>query len=119
MNFTAFCPGHADFYGRTFHCWRPAGTWHVDLHKAIVDSCDVFFYTLGQRLGIDRIHKYGRDWAWAGARASTCRAKNRVLMPSEEWKERVYHQKWYAGETISVAIGQGAVTVTPVQLART
>jgi len=57
-NFTAYCPGHADFYGRIFHCWRPAGHGIVDLHKAIVDSCDVFFYTIGQRLGIDRIHEY-------------------------------------------------------------
>src|SRR4029077_11076995 len=58
-NFTVVCPGHADFYGRIFHCWRPAGHGVVNLHTAIVQSCDVFFYTLGQRLGIEKIHEYG------------------------------------------------------------
>ncbi len=116
--FTAFCPGHASFYGRTFHCWRPAGHGTVDLHKAIVDSCDVFFYTVGQRIGIEAIHKYGAGLGLGQRTGIDLPSEDTGLMPSEEWKERVYHQKWYAGETISVSIGQGAVTVTPVQLAR-
>ena len=62
---TVYCPGYANFYGRTFHCWRPQGHGSVDLHKAIVDSCDVFFYTIGKQLGIDRIHDYA---AGLGAR---------------------------------------------------
>jgi penicillin-binding protein 2 len=116
--FTAFCPGHATFYGRTFHCWRPAGHGTVDLHKAIVDSCDVFFYTVGQRIGIEEIHKYGAGLGLGQRTGIDLPSEDTGLMPSEEWKERVYHQKWYAGETISVSIGQGAVTVTPVQLVR-
>ena len=117
-NFTAFCPGHAQFYGRTFHCWRPAGHGIVDLHKAIVDSCDVFFYTLGQRLGIDR-NSQVRHRPGPGPRTGIdLPGEEPGLMPSEEWVQRVYHHKWYAGETISVAIGQGSVTVTPLQLAR-
>ena len=117
-NFTASCPGHANFYGRVFHCWRPAGHGTVDLHKAIVDSCDVFFYTIGQRLGIDRIHEYATGLGLGRRTGIDLPSEEPGLIPSEEWVQRVYHHKWYAGETISVAIGQGSVTVTPVQLAR-
>jgi penicillin-binding protein 2 len=117
-NFTAFCPGHATFYGRTFHCWRPEGHGTVDLHKAIVDSCDVFFYTIGQRLGIDKIHEYATGLGLGRRTGIDLPSEEAGLIPSEEWVQRVYHHKWYAGETISVAIGQGAVTVTPIQLAR-
>jgi penicillin-binding protein 2 len=117
-NFTVNCPGHAEFYGRTFHCWRPQGHGSVDLHKAIVDSCDVFFYTIGQRLGIDRIHYYATALGLGRRTGIDLPSEEPGLMPSEEWVERVFHHKWYAGETISVAIGQGAVTVTPIQLAR-
>ncbi len=117
-NFTAYCPGHADFYGRIFHCWRPAGHGIVDLHKAIVDSCDVFFYTIGQRLGIDRIHEYATGLGLGRRTGIDLPSEEAGLIPSEEWVQRVYHHKWYAGETISVAIGQGSVTVTPIQLVR-
>ncbi len=117
-DFTAFCPGHADFYGRIFHCWRPAGHGTVALHKAIVDSCDVFFYTIGQRLGIDRIHQYATGLGLGRRTGIDLPSEEPGLIPSEEWVQRVYHHKWYAGETISVAIGQGAVMVTPIQLVR-
>jgi penicillin-binding protein 2 len=117
-NFTAICPGHADFYGRIFHCWRPAGHGVVDLHKAIVDSCDVFFYTIGQKLGIDRIHEYATGLGLGRRTGVDLPSEEAGLIPSEEWVQRVYHHKWYAGETISVAIGQGSVTVTPIQLVR-
>jgi penicillin-binding protein 2 len=117
-NFTAFCPGHADFYGRTFHCWRPAGHGVVGLHMAIVQSCDVFFYTLGQKLGIERIHEYATGLGLGRRTGIDLPGEEAGLVPSEEWVQRVFHHKWYAGETISVSIGQGAVTVTPLQLAR-
>src|SRR6202030_1957358 len=115
---TVYCPGFANFYGRTFHCWRPQGHGSVDLHKAIVDSCDVFFYTLGQQLGIDEIHKYGAALGLGPRTGIDLPGEEPGLVPSQEWVQRVYHHKWYAGETISVAIGQGSVTVTPVQLTR-
>lgn len=117
-NFTVPCAGHADFYGRTFHCWRPQGHGIVDLHKAIVDSCDVFFYTIGQRLGIETIHQYAAGLGLGRRTGIDLPGEEAGLVPSEEWVQRVFHHKWYAGETISVAIGQGAVTVTPIQLAR-
>jgi penicillin-binding protein 2 len=117
-NFSVYCPGHAQFYGRTFHCWRPQGHGSVDLHKAIVDSCDVFFYTIGQRLGIDRIDYYATGLGLGRRTGIDLPSEESGLIPSEDWVERVFHHKWYAGETISVAIGQGAVVVTPIQLAR-
>lgn len=117
-NFTVFCPGHAEFYGRIFHCWRPQGHGETGFHKAIVDSCDVYFYNVGKRLGIDRIAHYATGLGLGRRTGIDLPSEEPGLMPSEEWVERVYHHKWYAGETISVSIGQGAITVTPIQLAR-
>jgi len=115
------CGGSAAFYGRVFKCWvltdhRTHGV--VDIEKGIYQSCDVFFYTLAERLGISKIAK------WAGlvglGNKTGIDLPNEVsgVMPSEEWKIKNFRQKWYAGETISVGIGQGAVAVTPIQLAR-
>jgi len=118
-NFTVSCPGYANFYGRTFHCWQAKGHGSVDLHKAIVDSCDVFFYNVGERLGIDRIYEYATELGLGRKTGIDLPAEQPGFMPSQEWKERVFHQKWYAGETISVAVGQGAVTTTPLQLLHT
>lgn len=116
-NFTAFCPGSATFYGRVFHCWDKKGHGRVDLHNAIVHSCDVFFYNVGMRLGIDRISYYATHLGLGHRTGIDLPGEEPGLVPSEEWKERLFHQKWYPGETISVAIGQGATTVTPLQLA--
>jgi penicillin-binding protein 2 len=119
--FTAFCPAYATFYGRQFKCWVYGKSSHgiVDLHKAIVESCDVFFYNVGQRLGIDRISYYASHLGLGHRTGVDLPSEETGLVPSEEWVQRVYHRKWYAGETISVAIGQGAVTATPLQLAHT
>ncbi|MFZ3217884.1 MAG: penicillin-binding protein 2 [Candidatus Acidiferrales bacterium] len=117
-SYTVFCPGHADFYGREFHCWRPQGHGSVDLHKAIVDSCDIYFYNVGKQLGIDKISYYASGLGLGKRTGIDLPSEETGLMPSEQWVERVFHRKWYAGETISVAIGQGAVTTTPIQLAR-
>jgi penicillin-binding protein 2 len=119
-NFTAFCPGYATFYGRQFKCWVYGKSSHgvVDLHKAILESCDVFFYNVGMRLGIDRLSFYGGKLGIGHKTGIDLPSEEAGLMPSAEWVERVQHRKWYAGETISVATGQGAVTTTPLQLAR-
>jgi penicillin-binding protein 2 len=118
--FTAFCPAYATFYGRQFKCWVYGKSSHgvVDLHKAIVESCDIFFYNVGQRLGIDRISYYASHLGLGHRTGIDLPSEETGLVPSEEWVQRVFHRKWYAGETISVAIGQGAVTATPLQLAR-
>jgi penicillin-binding protein 2 len=109
------CPGGATFYGHYFKCDEVHGT--VDLHRAIVHSCDTYFFTVGNHIGIDRIAEYA-ELAGIGKKTGIDLPNEKEgLMPSPHWKLRVQREKWYAGETISVAIGQGAVTVTPIQLA--
>jgi penicillin-binding protein 2 len=90
----------------------------VDLPKAIYQSCDVFFYTLAEKLGIDRIAKYATAFGLGQKTGIDLPNEVSGVMPSEEWKIRNFKQKWFAGETISVGIGQGAVAITPVQLMR-
>jgi penicillin-binding protein 2 len=124
-NFTTFCPGYGTFYGRQFKCWvyyaKTGATSHgvTNLHEAILKSCDVFFYNVGMRLGIDRLSYYGSKLGLGHKTGIDLPSEEPGLMPSAEWAERVFHRKWYAGETISVSTGQGAVTTTPLQLART
>jgi penicillin-binding protein 2 len=115
------CQGGASFYGRYFKCWvtsehRVHGV--TEISKAIYQSCDVFFYTLAEKLGIGRIAKYATALGLGQKTGIDLPQEVTGVMPSEEWKIRNFKQKWYAGETISVGIGQGAVAVTPIQLAR-
>ncbi|MGA2965772.1 MAG: penicillin-binding protein 2 [Terriglobales bacterium] len=112
------CNGGATFYGRRFGCWQKGGHGAVDLDKAIFQSCDVFFYTLAEKLGIDRIAKYATMLGLGQKTGIDLPNEVSGVMPSEEWKIRNFKQKWFAGETISVGIGQGAVAITPVQLMR-
>ena len=118
-DFSVNCSGAEDFYGRPFHCWvfGKGSHGHVDLHDALVKSCDIFFYNLGKRLGIDRISYYASNLGLGRRTGIDLPGEQEGLVPSEEWKQRVYKQKWFPGETISVAVGQGATTVTPLQLA--
>jgi len=118
-SFTTFCPGYATFYGRQFKCWvyGKAGHGVMDVHNAIVHSCDVFFYNIGMRMGIDRISKYAKLLGLGARTGIDLPSEESGLVPSEEWVQRVFHRKWYPGETISVSIGQGAVIVTPIQIA--
>jgi penicillin-binding protein 2 len=118
QNLHVFCTGGAEFYGRRFGCWVKAGHGEVDLPKGIYQSCDVFFYTLAEKLGIDRIAKYATALGIGQKTGIDLPDEVSGVMPSEQWKLRNFRQKWFAGETISVGIGQGAVTVTPVQLMR-
>jgi penicillin-binding protein 2 len=112
------CNGGATFYGRRFGCWVKSGHGAVDLTKAIYQSCDVFFYTLAEKLGIDRIAKYATAFGLGQKTGIDLPNEVSGVMPSEEWKIRNFKQKWFAGETISVGIGQGAIAITPVQLMR-
>jgi penicillin-binding protein 2 len=123
-SFTTYCPGYGTFYGRQFKCWvyfakkGPTSHGATNLHEAILKSCDVFFYTAGMHLGIDRLSYYGDKLGIGHRTGIDLPSEEAGLMPSEQWVERVFHRKWYAGETISVSTGQGAVTTTPLQLAR-
>jgi penicillin-binding protein 2 len=112
------CTGGAEFFGRRFGCWVKGGHGPVSLEKAIYQSCDVFFYTLAEKLGIDRIAKYATAFGLGQKTGIDLPNEVSGVMPSEEWKIRNFKQKWFAGETISVGIGQGAVAITPVQLMR-
>ena len=121
QNMRVNCGGGANFYGRFFKCWIVAEhTTHgvVGISKAIYQSCDTFFYTLGERLGIGKIAQYAQAFGLGQRTGIDLPQESSGVMPSEEWKARNYKQKWYAGETISVSIGQGAVATTPLQLAR-
>jgi penicillin-binding protein 2 len=112
-----YCGGSAAFYGRRFRCWKPGGHGSVDLHTALKQSCDVYFYTLGQRMGIERIARYSRLFGWGALTGIDVAGEKSGLVPSEEWSQRTRKHKWYPGETISVSIGQGPLLVTPLQMA--
>jgi penicillin-binding protein 2 len=115
--FTVHCSGGAVFYDRYFKCHLKGGHGSVSLNKGLAQSCDVYFYNVGQRTGIDKLAFYA-EMAGLGSRTGIdLPHEAEGVMPSSRWKARMYRQKWYPGETISVAIGQGAVTVTPLQLA--
>lgn len=113
-----FCPGYATFYGRTFHCHRKDGHGWVDLRTAIKESCDVFFYTLGKKMGIEKISETARSFGFGEPTGVDLPNEKSGLVPSEEWSVKVRKAHWYPSETISVSIGQGPLLVSAVQLAR-
>jgi penicillin-binding protein 2 len=112
-----FCPGGATFYGRFFKCHQRGGHGWVDLRHALERSCNVYFYTVGNRLGIDRLHKWADRLGLAGRSGIDLPNEIESIVPSTEWKKERTGEKWYAGETISVSIGQGQLSVTPMSLA--
>ena len=117
QNLRVQCNGGASFYGHFFACDRHHGS--VDITNAIPFSCDTFYYTLANRLGIDTIARYAAAMGLAQKTGIDLPDEVTGTMPSVAWKLKTQHEKWYAGEVISVGIGQGAVTATPLQLART
>ncbi|MGA7159002.1 MAG: penicillin-binding protein 2 [Acidobacteriaceae bacterium] len=110
------CNGGATFYGHFFACDRHHGM--VDIHNALPYSCDTFYYTLANKLGIETIAKYAHSVGLGEKTGIDLPDEEAGIVPSEEWKLKTQHDKWYAGETISVGIGQGATEATPLQLAR-
>ncbi|HEV2447822.1 MAG TPA: penicillin-binding protein 2 [Candidatus Sulfopaludibacter sp.] len=117
--FTVDCRGGVALYGRFQKCWvYPKGHGRIALHRGIVDSCDTYFYTVGAKTGIDNLAYYGDLVGFGHPTGVDLPHEASGVMPSAQWKLRYYRQKWYAGETPSVAIGQGALIVTPLQLAR-
>ena len=116
QNLKVNCQGGANFYGRFFACDAHHGA--VDINNAIPFSCDTYYYTLAERLGIEPIAKWAHALGLGQKTGIDLPNEASGVVPSEEWKLKNYHEKWYAGEVISVGIGQGATAVTPVQLAR-
>jgi penicillin-binding protein 2 len=117
--FTVNCPGHFTFGNRTFKCNLPGGAGHgvMDLRHAIEKSCNVFFYTLGSMMKVDTVHAWAQKMGLTGKTGIDLPNERDGLVPSTDWATKVRKSPWYPGEMISVAIGQGPVTVTPVGLA--
>jgi penicillin-binding protein 2 len=111
------CGGSFWFGGRAFRCWRKGGHGGLNIVQALEQSCDVFFYSVGNWVGIDRIATYAKMLGLGMATGIDLPGERTGTIPSTAWKKRVLKVKWYPGETISCAIGQGYVTVTPLQLA--
>jgi penicillin-binding protein 2 len=114
---TVYCTGSAAYHGRRFRCWKPEGHGSVDFQRAIKVSCDIYFYEVGSRLGIDKIAEYSRKLTFGGKTKIDLEGELTGNVPSTEWAEKVQKRKWYPSETISVAIGQGPLVVTVLQTA--
>jgi penicillin-binding protein 2 len=114
---TEFCPGYYVFGRRTYRDWKPSGHGFVNLRKALSQSCDVYFYRVGQELGVDRIARYGQAFGLGQPSGFAPEIEKSGLMPSTHWKRRARGQPWYSGETLSVAIGQSYTLFTPLQAA--
>ena len=115
---TVFCSGSKEIYNTTFRCWNPAGHGTVNLYTAIEQSCNIYFYTLGKSMEIDLIEKSAKALGLGSKTGIDLAGEKSGLVPSREWKRKAYNLDWFAGETISVAIGQGPLLVTPVQIAQ-
>jgi penicillin-binding protein 2 len=116
QNLKIVCNGGWGPYGFFHHCDERHGV--VDIYNAIPYSCDTYYYQLGDRLGIDRIAKYATEFGYGQKTGIDLPGEQAGLMPSAQWLMKAYHHRWYPDETLDVAIGQGAVEATPIQLAR-
>jgi penicillin-binding protein 2 len=115
---TVTCRGSAIFYGRSFGCGSKEGHGPLKLEQALAKSCNIFFYELGRRLGIEKIAEHAHAFGIGEKTGIDLPGEQSGLMPSPEWKRQARGERWYPGETISVAIGQGAVSTTPLQILR-
>jgi penicillin-binding protein 2 len=114
---TVQCNGGYQFGRRLYHDWKASGHGSVDLRRALIHSCDVYFYTIGQRMGIDTMAEFGRAFGLGQETGVELPSERIGIMPSTVWKQKAKNEPWLPGETISAAIGQGYVTVTPLQMA--
>lgn len=116
-NTAIHCGGAATFYGHPFHCWKKGGHGTISLNSAIAQSCNIYFYTVGARLGIDRIAQAATRMGFGEKTGIDLLGEEAGLVPSPAWKMATLKEQWYAGETISVSIGQGPTQVTVLQMA--
>lgn len=112
-----YCPGHFFLGNHRFNCWKPEGHGAVNVVEAIAKSCDTFFYTMAQRLGIDKIAEMSRRFGFGEPTGIGLPHEKGGIMPDEQWKRQRYGQPWHPGDTINCGIGQGYVIATPMQLA--
>lgn len=113
-----FCPGSMQFANRTYRCWKKGGHGTVTLKRALAESCDVYFYTVGLKLGVDRLARYAKLFGLGEKSGIEMEHEKPGIVPSSEWKKKRYNVKWHEGETLSVAIGQGYDLTTPLQVAQ-
>ncbi|MBI2082934.1 MAG: penicillin-binding protein 2 [Deltaproteobacteria bacterium] len=109
------CAGGLHFGGRFFHCWREGGHGLTDLRRALAESCDTYFYQVGLKLGVDRLAKYAALFGLGERTGLDLEEEKKGLIPTEAWKKKLFGQPWLPGETLSIAVGQGSVLVTPLQ----
>ncbi len=114
---TVRCPGYIEYGDRRFHCWRAGGHGSVDLERSLMESCDVYFYDIAQRVGIDKIAEMGRSLGLGVRHDLPMSAIAEGNMPDKAWKARVHEAEWRIGDTINASIGQGYVLTSPLQLA--
>tara|TARA_B100000809_G_scaffold25352_1_gene22270 strand:+ start:304 stop:2163 length:1860 start_codon:yes stop_codon:yes gene_type:complete len=110
-----FCPGHFKLGRGRYRCWKKSGHGFMNLHDALVQSCDVYFYTIGHRLGIDTIAKYAKRFGLGRSTRLGLSREKKGLVPTTQWKLLNKKEPWQLGETISASIGQGFNLVTPIQ----
>ncbi len=115
---TYYCPGGIWYGNREYRCWRKQGHGTLAYHRALVESCDVYFYNVGEHLGIDRLAHWAHLLGLGMDSGIALDNERPGVIPSTEWKRKRYHERWYPAETLSVAIGQGYVALTPIQLAQ-
>ncbi len=111
------CPGYYYLGSKRFHCWKEGGHGSLNMEEAIMQSCNVYFYQVGQRAGIEAISKAAEAFGLGKALGVELVGERNGLIPSPNWKQRMFKQEWYKGETVNTSIGQGYVLVTPLQLA--
>jgi penicillin-binding protein 2 len=115
-NTTVYCPGSYTFGNRTYNCWRKGGHGAVSLNRAIGESCDVYFYQLGQRVGVDALAEFAQKLGLGVKTGVEMEYEKEGLTPTKNWKLKAKKAKWQDGETLSVAIGQGFNLTTPLQI---
>lgn len=115
-NTMIYCPGQYRFGNRTYRCWKRGGHGAVEIRRALAESCDVYFYQVGQRLGVDKLAEYARKLGLGSETGVDMEYEKAGLTPTKEWKRQRHNEQWHEGETLSVAIGQGFNLTTPLQV---
>lgn len=114
---THYCPGFIEFGNRRFHCWKHGGHGTVNLTRSLEQSCDVFYYEVAQKVGIDAIAAMGKRMGLGTRHDLPMSAITEGIMPNKEWKQERWGQDWRIGDTINASIGQGYILASPLQLA--
>ena len=115
-NSKVYCPGYYQLGNLLFKCWKEHGHGNQAIVEAIANSCNVFFYTIGQKLGIDKLNYYASLMGFGEKIGIDLPGEQEGLLPSEDWKRKTINEQWYPGDTVNLSIGQGFLLVTPLQI---